>query len=429
MTRDEILWAREEYLFPSTLHYFREPLVVARAKGPYLYDFEGREYLDFFGGIVVISAGHCNEYVNVRVKEQMDTLQHCSTLLASEPPVALAKKLAEIAPGQLRKTFFTNSGTEANEMAILAARLHTGWSDVVALRYSYHGRSSMTLAMTGQSVWRIGTPVAAGVSHAHNAYCYRCPYGLKYPSCDVRCAEDVRETIRTTTSGRIAAFIAEPIQGTGGFITPPRQYFPRVAEIVREYCGLFISDEVQSACGRTGKWFAIEHWGVDPDLIAMAKGLANGTPIGATIATPPVAASMKQMTISTFGGNPVATTAALAVIEFIEENLLLENAEKAGNHLRERLEELQQRHPLIGDVRGMGLMQALELVRDRGTKEPASAETLDVMEAGRKHQILFGKGGLSGNVLRITPPLNTKGDEIDEFCRKLDLAFTEVESS
>ena len=428
MTRDEILLAREDYLFPSSLHFFREPLVVARAKGPYLYDIDGREYLDFFGGIVVISAGHCNDYVNARVKEQIDTLQHCSTLLASEPPVLLAKKLAEITPGRLRKTFFTNSGTEANEMAILAARLHTGLSDVVALRYSYHGRSSMTLAMTGQCVWRIGAPAAAGIAHAHNAYCYRCPYGLTYPSCDVRCAEDVSETIRTTTSGRIAAFIAEPIQGTGGFVTPPKEYFPRVAEVVRKHGGLFIADEVQSACGRTGKWFAIEHWGVEPEIIATAKGLANGTPIGATIATPEVASSMHQMTISTFGGNPVATTAARAVIEFVEENRLLDNAEKAGNHLRARLEELKRRHPLIGDVRGMGLMQALELVKDQETREPASSETLDLMEAGRKHQILFGKGGLSGNVLRITPPLNITCDEINEFCRKLDIAITEVES-
>jgi 4-aminobutyrate aminotransferase len=427
MTKDEILLARQDFLFPASLHFFETPLVVSHAKGAYLWDADGNRYLDFFGGIVVISVGHCNDEVNEKIKRQIDTLQHCSTLLASAPAAGLARKIAALTPGgELTKSFFTNSGTEANEMAVLAARCATGSAEVVALRHSYHGRSALALAMTGQSAWRIGPPLSAGFTFAHNAYCYRCPHGLQYPSCDVRCALDVEETIRTTTSGRIAAFIAEPIQGVGGFITPPKEYFPRVAEIVRRHGGLFISDEVQTGWGRTGTWFGIEQWGVTPDIITGAKGMGNGTPIGVTIARSAIADALPVMNLSTFGGNPVAATAAKAVIDFIEENHLLANAEQAGARLRSGLERLKEKHLLIGDVRGMGLMQALELVRDRATREPAPLESKRLMEAARQAGILVGRGGLHGNVIRITPPLNIGFGEIDEFLDRLDRAFLSI---
>jgi 4-aminobutyrate aminotransferase len=426
MSPEEILLAREEYLFPASLHYFEKPLLLTRAKGPFVYDAVGREYLDFFGGIVVVSLGHCNEEINARIKHQMDTLQHCSTLLAAEPPAVLAKEIARITPGALKRSFFTNSGTEANEMAVLAARIHTNRSEIVALRHSYHGRSSMMLSMTGQSVWRIGAPAAAGFTFAQNAYCYRCPYGKRYPDCEVRCAEDMRETIATTTSGRIAAVIAEPVQGTGGFITPPKEYFPRVAQIAKEHGGVFIADEVQSGFGRTGTWFAIEHWGVEPDILVSAKGMGNGFPVGVTVLTQQVADSIGKMTISTFGGNPVAATAAKAVVDYIEEHDVLANVRETGAHLRQSLEALRQKYPLIGDVRGIGLMQAIELVKDPVTKEPAVEEAALLMEAGRKQQILFGKGGLLGNVCRITPPLNISRPQVDEFCRRLDCALSDV---
>lgn len=427
MTKDEILLARQEFLFPASLHFFETPLVVSHAKGPYLWDADGNRYLDFFGGIVVISVGHCNEEVNARIKRQIDTLQHCSTLLASAPAAELARKIAALTPGgALTKSFFTNSGTEANEMAVLAARCATGSAEVVALRHSYHGRSALALAMTGQSAWRIGPPLSAGFTFAHNAYCYCCPHGLQYPSCDVRCALDVEETIRTTTSGRIAAFIAEPIQGVGGFITPPKEYFSRVAEIVKRHGGLFISDEVQTGWGRTGTWFGIEQWGVVPDIITGAKGMGNGTPIGVTVARSRIADALPVMNLSTFGGNPVAATAARAVIDFIEENRLLANAERAGARLREGLERLKEKHPLIGDVRGMGLMQALELVRDRVSREPAPVESKQLMEAARQYGILVGRGGLHGNVIRITPPLNIGCGEIDDFLERLDRAFLSI---
>jgi 4-aminobutyrate aminotransferase len=260
--------------------------------------------------------------------------------------------------------------------------------------------------------------------HAHNAYCYRCPFGATYPECDVRCAQDLEELIQTTTSGRVAGIIAEPIQGVGGFITPPPEYFRIVSDIVRRHGGIFISDEVQTAWGRTGgKWFGIEHWDVTPDIITSAKGLGNGTPVGVTVARPEVADAVQGLTISTFGGNPVAATAAKAVLDYIEENNLAANASNVGSYLRAGLEELRRKHALIGEVRGMGLMQALELVKDRSTKEPAPEATASVMESAREQRLLIGKGGLYGNVIRISPPLNITRSDVDEFLARLDRAL------
>ena len=421
MTKEEIILANKEFLFPSVFHYYKEPLVITRAKNQYVWDADGNQYLDFFGGIVTVSVGHCNNQVNAQVHRQADTLQHVSTLFATEPQAALAKKIASVTPqGKLTKSFFTNSGTEANETAILTARCYTGNTEIVALRHSYHGRSAMAMTLTGQGSWRVG-PSQAGVVHAHNAYCYRCPFGLTYPDCDVRCAQDVEELIRTSTCGRVAGFIAEPIQGVAGFVTPPKEYFQIVEKIVRNHGGVFISDEVQTGWGRTGgKWFGIEQYGVVPDIMTGAKGLANGSPIGLTVARPEVADSVKGLTISTFGGNPVTATAAKAVIDFIEQQNLLTNCTETGGYLRGRLEELKDKHEVIGDVRGMGLMQALELVEDRQSKAPATAATATLMEAARENRLLIGKGGMFGNVLRITPPMNVGRADVDQFIELLD---------
>src|SRR5580700_2789252 len=428
MTKQEILLAQKEFIFPAVFNYFREPLVVSHAKDQYVWDADGNQYLDFFGGIVTISVGHCNSQVNAKVQAQMDKLEHVSTVFANEPQVALAKKLASITPaGALTKSMFTNSGSEANETAILAARCFTGSSEIIALRHSYHGRTAATMGVTGQSTWKLGPP-QAGIVHAVNAYCYRCPFGLEYPSCDVKCAQDMEQVIRTSTSGRIAGLIAEPIQGIGGFITPPKEYFKIVTDIVRKYGGIFIADEVQTAWGRTGgKWFGIEHWGVQPDIVTSAKGLGNGLPIGVTIARPEVADAMKGVTISTFGGNPVVATAAKAVIDYIEEENLLRNTEEVGAYLRGKLIDLQDKHKLIGDVRGMGLLLAIELVEDRKTKIPATAATLQMIEATRENRIMVGRGGMSGNVIRLSPPMNIGRADVDEFIDRLDASFIQVE--
>lgn len=432
MTKDELILAHRTYLFPAVFHYFEQPLVLERAQDQYVYDADGNQYLDFFGGIVTVSVGHGNPNVQKAAQAQMEKLLHVSTCFATEPMVALAAKLAQISPiaaveGRAAKTFFTNSGTEADETAILAARLYTGSSEVIALRHGYHGRSALAMALTGHAAWRLGPNLPAGVVHAHAAYCYRCPFGLAYPDCGVRCATDVEELIKTTTSGKVAAVLAEPIQGVGGFITPPPEYFKIVAEIVRRHGGLFISDEVQTAWGRTGsKWFGIEHWGVTPDIITSAKGLANGLPIGVTQARADVADAYKGLTISTFGGNPVATAAGKAVLDFIEEQKLLDNAQVVGDYLKAGLQKLQEKRALIGEVRGLGLLLGVELVRNRATKEPAAAETNALLSRCRDQRILVGKGGLYGNVIRISPPLNISKNDVDEFLRRFDRSLAAV---
>ncbi|HYK88899.1 MAG TPA: aspartate aminotransferase family protein, partial [Acidobacteriota bacterium] len=411
-------------LFPSVITYYSEPLVLERGKDMHLYDVDGREYLDFFGGILTIIAGHCNDTVTEALVEQARKLQHASTLFPTIPQAELAEKLAGITPGRLQKSFFTNSGTEANETAILMARAYTGRHEVIALRHAYSGRSALAMSLTAHSAWRLGGLPAPGIVHAHNAYCYRCPFEKTYPECNLVCARDIEELIRTATSGRLAAFIAEPIQGVGGFITPPREYFSIVAEIIRRYGGVFISDEVQTGFGRTGgKWFGIEHWGVQPDMITAAKGMANGSPVGVTVATPEIADSLKGLTISTFGGNPVGARAAKATIDLIESENLMENARVTGQYLRERLKELQEKHPIIGDVRGMGLMQGVELVKDRKTKVPAAEEMARLMDLTKENGLIIGKGGICGNVARISPALTCSRRDVDDAILLLDRSF------
>lgn len=424
MERSEVLSKQSKFL-TGVSNYYQEPVVMVKGDGKYLYDSENRQYLDFFGGILTVSVGHCNAKVNKRIHDQIDTLQHVSTLYPTIPMVELAEKLAEITPGNLQKSFFTNSGTEADETAVLLAQVYTGRSEVIAFRHGYHGRSQLAMSLTAHSPWRNGPTSVPGIKHAHNAYCYRCPFGLTYPSCDLRCAKDVEELIQTTTSGEIAAVLAEPIQGVGGFIMPPPGYFQEVQRIVKQYGGLFISDEVQTGWGRTGKYmFGISHWGVEPDIMTSAKGMANGAPIGWTIATPEVAEAFKGLTISTFGGNPVSMSAALGTLDIIEEENLVDNAEKVGNLLMDGLVELQKSHSMVGDVRGKGLMIGVEFVREN--KEPAPTLTAAFLEATKKRGLLLGKGGLYGNVIRIVPGLNITPSDIADALKIIEHSLEEI---
>ncbi|HEY8370882.1 MAG TPA: aspartate aminotransferase family protein [Thermodesulfobacteriota bacterium] len=422
----EIREKARRYFLPGAGHYYDEPLVAVRGEGSRLWDADGREYLDFFGGILVTSVGHAHPEVAEAVAAQARTLVHTSALYATQPAADLAETLARLAPGGLCRTFFTNSGSEAVDTAVLLAKAATGRQEVVALRHGYSGRSALGQALTGQAGWR-GVPAQVpGVAFGHAPYCYRCDFGLTYPSCDLRCAKDLESVIQTSGSGQPAAFVAEPVQGTGGFVTPPREYFQVAVGIVRRYGGLFVDDEVQSGIGRTGRWFAIEHYGVEPDLMAMAKGIAGGMPLGATMATEAVASAVKGAGFSTFGGNPVCAAASLATIRVLEREDGPGRAERLGRRLREGLEALKARHPVIGDVRGLGLMQGLELIdpASGAAKAPAAALLARVMDEARRRGLLVGRAGLYRNVLRIGPSLLVSESEIDEALRLLDEAFT-----
>jgi alanine-glyoxylate transaminase/(R)-3-amino-2-methylpropionate-pyruvate transaminase len=425
-----ILDKQRKYLWPSHLTYYGQPLPLARGDGMYIYDVEGNRYLDFFGGILTVSVGHCHPKVTQALTQQIQTLVHTSTLYPHEKHVLLAEKLAHISPGRLQMSYILSSGTEANETAVMLAKAATGAQEVIALRHGYSGRSALAMTLTGQSAWRIGGTQVIGIKHAMSPYCYRCPLKLSYPACGIACAEDIEDLIRTTTAGRVAAFLAEPIQGVGGFVTPPPEYFEIAVDIIRRYGGLFICDEVQTGFGRTGKyWFGIQHWGVAPDIMTLAKGIANGSPMGVTIATPEVANKLEGLTISTFGGNPVSCAAALATIEVMEEEASPDHVEEVGTHLRHGLEALGEKYPLIGNVRGMGLMQGVEMVRDRQTKEPALKEVAHLFEVTRKRGLLIGKGGLYGNTLRIAPPLVATKDDVDRALEILDYTFAEVQET
>jgi 4-aminobutyrate aminotransferase-like enzyme len=430
MNANEIRAKYKQYLF-GLATYYKEALPLVRGEGKWLFDVDGKRYLDFFGGIVTVGLGHCDPRVVKAIETQARTLQHVSTLFPTVPIVELAETLAGLFPGEKpAKVFFTNSGTEAIETAILSARIHTERTEIVALRHGYHGRSMLAMSLTAHAGWRLGGVQDGQIRHAVAPYCYRCPLKLEYPECGVACAEDVEEVIKTTTSGRPAAFIAEPIMGVGGFITPPKEYPGIVAEIVRRYGALYIADEVQTGWGRTGgKWFGIEQYGVKPDIIVAAKSLGNGHPIGATVVRAKIADSFKGSTIATFGGNPVTMAAAKAVVDAIAADRLMDNATVVGGHLRKRLEALGEKHALVGEVRGMGLMQGVELVKDRKTKEPAPAAASAVLESAKDHGLIIGKGGLYGNVLRISPALNIAAPDVDQAADILDKAFAAAASA
>jgi 4-aminobutyrate aminotransferase-like enzyme len=430
MSTSEAVRKHQQYLFPAVSMYYQEPIALVKGEGNYVWDDTGKRYLDAFGGVLTVSIGHANPRVVEAIVNQVKQISHTSNLYANGPQGDLAEKLARIAPGNLSKSFFTNSGTEANETAMNAARHATGRMEIITLRHSYAGRSLQTLAGCGQSTWKKHPPMVAGIHHAHAPYCYRCPFNAKPDSCGLECAEDIEELIQTCTSGEIAAFMAETVIGSGGFMVPPKGYFERATAIARKYGGLFICDEVQAAWGRTGEhWFGIQHWDVVPDIMVSAKGMGNGAPVAMTIATPEVAEKYPGITFATFGGNPVSMAAALSTIEVIERDDLKTNAKVVGAYLGEKLKALKEKHSLIGDARGLGLMQALELVKNRTTKEPAPQAVNKVFEETKKRGVLIGKGGVWGNVIRTGLMLNAGKQQADELVEALDAGLTVAASA
>jgi 4-aminobutyrate aminotransferase-like enzyme len=422
----EILRKKAEYLIPCVYHFYNQPMQLVRGEMQYLYDHTGKRYLDCFAGVSVVNCGHCHPIITRAVCEQVTTLQHTCTIYLTEPIVTLAEQLAAITPGRLRQSFFCASGSEANEGAALLASLYTGSSEFLSLRQSLHGRTKLGMSLTGLSMWRTDAQPVGGVSFVANPYCYRCPLGKRHPECDLACADEVETVIHTTTSGRVAAMFAEPIQGNGGIITPPAGYFRRVREILDRYGSLLVIDEVQTGFGRTGKLFACEHYGVEPDIMTMAKGLANGTPVGAFITRPEIAAKYTRPGASTLGGNPVTAVAALATLDVIAQEDLPARAAEMGACLADGLRQLQQRYPLIGDIRGHGLMLGAELVRPG--KVPAIAETDLVLEKMKNRGFLVGKNGLHRNVLAFQPPLVITRDDIANLLDNLDAVLKDVQT-
>jgi len=429
-SKADVIAMRAEFLNPGIFTIYKEPLMVVEGHMQYVWDETGKQYLDGFAGIVTVSVGHCHPKVTQKVQEQVGTLTHTTTIYL-HPTIALfAKKLAAHFPAPLSQTYFTNSGSEANELALLAAREFTGNPDVISLRNGYHGGTSGTMGATAHGNWKFKTNVTANNKFTTPGYCYRCPFGLTYPSCDLKCARDTEEVIKYETSGQVAAFIGEPVQGVGGAVVPPPDYFKVVYEIVRKYGGLCIADEVQTGFGRTGtKFWGFENFGVVPDMVTMAKGIGNGCPLGAMTARPDVAKVMKnRVHFNTFGGNPVSMAQGLATLEVIDEENIQHNALVVGGFIKEGLLALQQKHPLIGDVRGLGLMLGVELVRDRKTKEPANTEAAELLELACERGLLLGKGGLHGNTLRIKPPMCLTKDDGAYLVQTIDEALTVIEA-
>ena len=411
----------DEYMITSMVAGF-EPVNVEQASGCVMTDTDGTEYLDCFSGIAVCNAGHGHPKIVDAAHRQLDKLIHCCTYVYYSPRAAeLAQKLAQVTPGALQKSFFGNCGAEALEGAMRLAKQFTNRTELVCLTMSFHGRTAGTLSITGNYSRKKGNgPYLSGVAFAPAPYCYRCPFKLKYPQCGIACAEHLDYVFRYQTAGGVAAFIAEPVLGEGGIIVPPPEYFKTAVEIARDNGALFIADEVQSGFGRTGKLFAIEHYDVEPDIMCMAKGIADGFPIGAFIARPDIADAFTPGDhLSTFGGNPVSCAAAMANIEVLSDEKLPQNATARGDELMSSLMELMEKYSLIGDVRGKGLMIGIELIKDKD-KTPAPEEAGEVRRLCREAGILVGVGGVFGNIVRLQPPLVLTSEEVQRVLEVLE---------
>jgi alanine-glyoxylate transaminase/(R)-3-amino-2-methylpropionate-pyruvate transaminase len=408
--------------------YYDDPLMIVEGSMQYVYDETGRRYLDAFAGIVTVSVGHCHPHVVARARAQNETLQHTTTIYYHPTIAEYGKMLADTLPGDLSVCYFVNSGTEANDLAMLMARLYTGNYDVVSLRNAYHGGSLSSMGLTAHSTWKYNVPHSFGVHHALAPDPYRGPWGREEPDAGENYAADIQDLIRFATPGQVAAFYAESIQGVGGVVVYPDGYLEAAYRHVRAAGGLCIADEVQTGFGRTGeKFWGFETQGVIPDIVTMAKGIGNGAPLAAVVTTPEIAGTLAQrIHFNTFGGNPVSCAMGKAVLEVIEKEGIRKNALNVGSRLMAGLERLKADHSWVGDVRGLGLMIGVELVRDRETKEPATQEVKRVWERARELGLLVGKSGFYGNVLRIKPPMCLNTKDADFIIEVLDMVLGEL---
>ncbi len=424
-SKAEVLALRREFLNPGLFLYYKEPLMLVEGKMQYVWDETGRRYLDGIGGIVTVSVGHCHPQVVAAANRQQALLPHSTTIYLQPNIAQYAAKLAAKMPGKLKVCYFVNSGSEANDLAVMMARLYTGNYDVIALRNGYHGGNASGMGLTAQSNWKFNVPHSFGVHHAVSPYPYRGTFGSDDPDAGRKYAHDVRDLIETATPGKIAGFIAESIQGVGGFVVFPDGYLAEAYRHVRAAGGVCIADEVQTGFGRTGThYWGFETQGVVPDIVTLAKGIGNGAPLAAVITTPEIAAVMtEKVHFNTFGGNPVVSAIGQAVLEVIENEKLQANSLALGAHLLSGLERLKARHPIIGDVRGRGLMLGIEFVKDRTTKEPGREECARVVERARELGLLLGKGGMWGQTIRLAPPMCLTKADADFILAVLDEAI------
>jgi len=417
---------RKQHFLPTAHLYHEQPLHLVKARGVHVWDEAGNRYLDAIGGIICISVGHNHPRIKQKIIEMIesDQIQHTTLLYLSRFSVELAEALLAEAPEGIDRASFTNSGSEANELAFMTARHATGESIVVNLRHGYHGGTSGTLAQCGHHNWRFRAQPSAATASALEPYCYRCPFKQKPESCELECAKNVETTIQTSTHGRIAAMIVEPVMGVGGFITPPADYFAEVTRIVHNYGGKYISDEVQTGAGRCGgSYLLTRELGIDTDMITMAKGLGNGAAIGAALMKTADTESLAgKLYFNTFGGDPYQTMQARLALEIIKE----ENLIAMGQRVVDGLKQMQTHHALIGDVRGRGLLLGMELVEDKNTKVHAVKETVALMDRCKEKGLLLGHGGLYGNVLRIAPPLSISAEQVDQMLDIIDRSLFDV---
>lgn len=424
----EVLALRKQYLNPGLFLYYKQPIMLVEGKMQWVWDDTGKRYLDGLGGIVTVSVGHCHPHVVAAAQRQNETLQHSTTIYLQPRIAEYAEKLAAKLPGDLKVCYFVNSGSEANDLALMMARLYTGNYDVLALRNAYHGGNASGMGVTAHSTWKFNVPHSFGVHHAVAPYPYRGHFGYDDPEAGRKYAEDVKSLIDYATPGKVAGFIAESIQGVGGFVVYPDGYLKHVYEHVRHAGGVCIADEVQTGFGRTGTHFwGFETQGVIPDIVTMAKGIGNGAPLAAVVTTPQIASVLTQKVhFNTFGGNPVVCAIGQAVLEVIEREHLQENALRLGQRILAGLERLKARHKVIGDVRGKGLMLGIEFVKDRATKQPGREECAQVLENARELGLLLGKGGLWGQTIRFAPPMCIGEADADFILAVLDEAIGAV---
>jgi len=427
-SREEVLAMRKRFANPAIFTIYKDPIMLVEGHMQWLFDEKGKRYLDMLAGIVTVSCGHCHPKVTRAIHEQVDKLQHSTTIYLHPGMPEFARKLASKMPEGLDVTYFVNSGSEANDLAIQIARTYTGNSDVIALRNAYHGASPFTNTLTSHSTWKYPVNPSGGIHHAINPDPYRSPFTGTPEEIATKSAADIRDLIRFSTPGKIAAFIAEPIQGVGGTTHGAKNYLREAYAVAREFGGLCIADEVQTGFGRTGDhYWGFQNWDVVPDIVVMAKGIGNGAPLAAVTTRAEIAQSLtSRIHFNTFGGNPVCMAIGSAVLDVIDEDGLQENSRVVGGRLKNGLKKLMKDHQLVGDVRGMGLMLGMELVRDRTTKEPAKAETLELLERTREMGVLVGKGGLDGNVIRIKPPMCITAADADFAIDVLDRALSAV---